>query len=86
MRMFRWPVRDFYAFENLKNCTLVVLEHKSSSIRFEPAYTWAPQGVKVPGGIARKPALPEEEEIWDGSPESAVLESTPRKKLVSYNI
>lgn len=80
MRMFRWPVRDFYAFEDVKNCTLIVLEREGSSIKFQPAYTWAPGGIKVPGGIPRKPTAPEEEEIWDGRPDSALIMSISRKK------
>merc|ERR1719410_1118916 len=80
MRMFRWPVRDFYAFEDVKNCTLVVLEREGSSIKFSPSYTWVPGGVKVPGSIPRKPTAPAEEEIWDGRPESALIQSLSRKK------
>jgi len=79
MRMFRWPVKDFYAFEDLKNCTLVVLEREGTSIKFEPAYTWAPEGEKVPGGIPRKPHPPEEEELWDGRPERPMIQSLSRK-------
>merc|ERR1719414_2337886 len=42
MRMFRFPVQDYYDFEDLKNCTLVVLERPADSLMFDITYTWAP--------------------------------------------
>lgn len=81
MRLFRWPVKDFYAFEDLTNCEIIVLERQDNSIKFEPAYTWpSTSSEKVPGGIARKAAPPSDPEIWDGDPAAPLLESTALKQ------
>merc|ERR1711879_742092 len=73
MRMFRYPVHDYYAFEGLKNCQLIVLERPEFDLSYEIAYTWAPGEEKVPGGLARKPEEKVEQpkaEVWDGNPDS----------------
>jgi broad specificity phosphatase PhoE len=80
MRLFRWPVKDFYAFEDLSNCEIIVLEREDQSIKFEPAYTWpSTSSEKVPGGIARKANPPCDPEIWNGDPAAPELVSTSRK-------
>merc|ERR1711879_956347 len=79
MRMFRYPVHDYYAFEGLKNCELVVLERANKdSVRFDIAYCWAPGEEKRLGGLLRKPEEKTEfhdVEIWDGDPEAPMIES-----------
>merc|ERR1712032_1553842 len=42
MRLFRFPIKDYYAFDDLGNGELIVLERPPDSLLFEIAYTWCP--------------------------------------------
>merc|ERR1712113_1239733 len=79
MRMFRYPVQDYYLFEGLKNCELIVLERMNKeSVRFDIAYCWAPGEEKRPGGLLKKPqdkAEFHDVELWDGTPDAPMIES-----------
>lgn len=80
MRLFRWPVQDFYAFEDLTNCEVIVLERPADTPKYSPTYTWpSGGGDKKPGGLTRKKDAPQEMEMWDGNPESKMLHNEPRK-------
>eukprot|EP00928_Gymnodinium_smaydae_P088995 TRINITY_DN73010_c0_g1_i1.p1 TRINITY_DN73010_c0_g1~~TRINITY_DN73010_c0_g1_i1.p1 ORF type:complete len:276 (-),score=40.84 TRINITY_DN73010_c0_g1_i1:56-883(-) len=75
MRLFRWPVQDFYEFEDMSNCQLTVLERPADKSRFEPSYIWNIGEEKQPGCLKRKAQAPPEVEVWDGDPDSALLKS-----------
>lgn len=81
MRMFRFPISDYYRFEDMGNCQLTVLDRGDTS-NYKIAYTWTPGQDKKPGSLPMKP--PEESSgpvttIWDGRPESEMLHSVSRK-------
>lgn len=77
MRMFRFPVQEYYALDGVPNCGLVVLERPEDSLKYDFAFTWGPGGEKVPGGLKKKgpEELPEEYPTWDGDPASAPLQN-----------
>jgi broad specificity phosphatase PhoE len=79
MRMFRYPVKDYYNIRDLFNAEMIVLERGQDSLIYDIAYTWAPGKDKQTGGVKKRTDKPDQPitEIWDGDPDSPLLESKP---------
>merc|ERR1712192_63755 len=76
MRLFRYPVHDYYEFDGLKNGQLIVLERPDDELLYDVTFTWAPGEEKAAGGLPRKPAGEAPKvEIWDGSATAPMLQS-----------
>mmetsp|Transcript_20188 Transcript_20188/g.47065 ORF Transcript_20188/g.47065 Transcript_20188/m.47065 type:complete len:299 (-) Transcript_20188:124-1020(-) len=82
MRMFRYSISDYYAFEGMSNGECVVLERPADSLQYEISYCWVPGQDKRPGGLKKKKEADTDApaQIWDGNPTSPLLESAPMKK------
>lgn len=78
IRLFRWPVEDYNRLEDIKNCELIILE-RGAGLKYDITSTWAPDGEKKMGGLARKTTVDAEAfavKIWDGDPDAELLLST----------
>jgi len=88
-RFFRYTIEDYYKFETLENCELVVLEIKDRNF-FQVAFTWPPgaEREKHFGGLRRRTELAPDglaqlgclENIWNGDPNEGEITSMPRKR------
>lgn len=79
MRMFRFPVNDYGLFDDLKNAEMIVLERTEDSLTYDIAYRWAPGAEKQlgPMSLMRGTQAGPTAEVWDGDPDSPLLESKP---------
>lgn len=82
MRLMRYSIAQWEAFDSLSNCELVVLERPPDDGKYQVAYTWQGGGEPDPNGLRKKPAgtvIPDDIEIWDGDPDALPLTSAPRR-------
>merc|ERR1740123_2246374 len=56
IRFFRYTTQDFFLFDTLENCELIVLERLPEKQRYEVAYTWPPGADRQQhkGGLRRR--------------------------------
>jgi broad specificity phosphatase PhoE len=75
MRMFRFPVQEYYSLDSVPNCSLVVLERPADALKYDFAFTQKPGGERVPGGLKRlsPERCPVEYPTWDGDPANPPL-------------
>lgn len=85
MRMLRYSIEEWEAFDSLSNCEFVVLERPPDDGKYYVSYTWEGGG-KDPHrtGLRKKPAgslVPSDIDIWDGNEDALPLTSKPRRQV-----
>merc|ERR1712039_596555 len=77
MRLFKLKISEFDSFASLTNCEFVVLEREPDDPKYEFKMTWGYESEPILGGLRKKEAECDAQQIWNGDPDAPLLTSTP---------